>query len=80
MSELESLAEQAGTGPVAGYAGDEVISPAQAGEMAKKLRTFLADVEPGPKGSLADQEMLEIAAAYTSFCERAAEQGGIVIA
>ena len=75
--ELERLAEQAGTGPVAGRVGDEVILPALAGEMAAKLRAFLADATPGPKGSFTDREMLKIAAAYASFCEQAAEQGGI---
>jgi hypothetical protein len=48
--------------------------------MAKKLRAFLAEVEPGPKGSVTDSEMLDLAAAYASFCEQAAEQGGVVIA
>lgn len=80
MVELERLAEQAGTDPVAGMVGEEVVSPTRAGEMPKKLRAFLADVEPGPSGSFTDQEMLELAAAYASFCEQAAEQGGIVIA
>jgi hypothetical protein len=79
MSELESLAAKAGTGPVAGFVGEERVSAEKAAEMAKKIRAFLAESEPGPRGSTDDEEMRRIAADYAAFCERAAEQGGFAI-
>jgi hypothetical protein len=77
MRELQELALQAGAGVV--LSGDEEpMTPGEAREIADKLELFIASSQPGETGSHTDEEMLEIAHDFVSFCRRAAEQGGYV--
>jgi hypothetical protein len=77
MSELGKLTEEAGTGLIVG-GEDEPIPPEAAAEIAHKLRSYLAETEPGPPGSPTDEEMRGIASDFASFCERASEEAGYV--
>ena len=80
MGALEDLAKRGGVDSIAGYAGQEVVSPEVAEENARKIRALLPTLEPGPPGSETDEDLLELLAAYASFCEQAAEQGGFTVA
>ncbi len=79
MSELGAFGTLAGVPSLFGFVGEAWISPERAAENAAKLRTFLSEVKPGPKGSTTDEEMCGLAAELASFLEWAADQNGYVV-
>lgn len=80
MAELEKLGSLAGIDtPLWGTVAEPWIPPEEAGAHATKLRRFLAKVEPGPSGSLTDEEMCGLMLQVISFLEVAERHDGYIV-
>jgi hypothetical protein len=80
MAEIEEFASLAGVEePLWGCGDLPWIPPQRAAEYAEKLRGFLAEIEPGPPGSVTDEVMCDLAHKAVSFLEVAARHDGYIV-